>query len=143
MVVDMQKGSFSAKSPRFDTNGVVNRINKLAELFRELNHPVFISKMMELELENLKKNSTDWENLDVLNVGQENIIIDKYANDVFYTSELHSKLKELKVNELFIAGCATDFPVESTIRSALTKDFDITVVKDGHTTGERLYFKTK
>ena len=38
---------------------------------------------------------------------------------------------------MFITGCATDFCVESTIQSALTKDYNITVVSDGHTTGER------
>lgn len=38
---------------------------------------------------------------------------------------------------MFITGCATDFCVESTIQSALTKDYNITVVEDGHTTGER------
>ena len=52
-------------------------------------------------------------------------------------------LKELNVSELFITGCATDFCVESTIQSALTKDFDITVVEDGHTTGERPNLKAE
>jgi nicotinamidase-related amidase len=46
----------------------------------------------------------------------------------------------LLIDELFITGCATDFCVESTIQSALTKDYNITVVSDGHTTGDRLNF---
>ena len=55
LVIDMQKGSFTSETPRFDTNGVVKRINELAEMFRELNYPVFIYSTMELELENSKK----------------------------------------------------------------------------------------
>ena len=50
---------------------------------------------------------------------------------------------ELNVNELLITGCATDFCVESTIQSALTKEFDIIVVEDGHTTGDRPHLKAE
>lgn len=35
LIIDMQKGSFTPKTPRFDRNGVVNRINELARLFRQ------------------------------------------------------------------------------------------------------------
>lgn len=44
---------------------------------------------------------------------------------------------------MFITGCATDFCVESTIQSTLTKDFNITVAEDGHTTGERPNLKAE
>lgn len=90
-----------------------------------------------------EKNSIEWEILDELTIEPNDILIDKYANDVFYKSDLYSKLKELKVNELFITGCATDFCVESSIQSALTKDFDITVIEDGHTTGDRPHIKAE
>lgn len=143
LVIDMQKGSFTIETPRFDTNGVVKRINELAEMFRELNYPVIYIQHDGTVTGEFEKNNTDWENLDELNVEPTDIRIDKYANDVFYKSELYSKLKELNVNELFITGCATDFCVESAIQSALTKDFDITVVEDGHTTGERPNLKAE
>lgn len=78
-----------------------------------------------------------WEILVDLNVSDEDILVDKYANDVFYRSNLERTLQNFKITELFIVGCATDFCIESTIQSALTKDYNITVVEDGHTTGER------
>jgi nicotinamidase-related amidase len=143
LVIDMQKGSFIAKTPRFDTNGVVQRINELTELFRELNHPVVYIQHDGTGSGEFEKHNKDWENLDDLEVLTNDIRIDKYANDVFYQSELQLKLKELNVNELFITGCATDFCVESTIQSALTKDYIITVVADGHTTGNRPHLKAK
>jgi nicotinamidase-related amidase len=143
LVIDMQKGSFTPKTPRFDAIGVVNRINELAELFRELNHSVIYIQHDGTGTGEFEKNATDWENLDDLIVKSTDVRIDKYANDVFYKSELHSKLNELNVNELFITGCATDFCVESTVQSALTKDFNITVVEDGHTTGERPNLKAE
>ena len=143
LIIDMQKGSFSSITPRFDSIGVVKRINELAELFRELNHSVFYIQHDGTGAGEFEKNSFDWEILDELIVKSTDLKIDKYANDVFYKSELQAKLKELKINELFITGCATDFCVESTIQSALTKDFNITVVEDGHTTGERPHLKAE
>ncbi len=137
LVIDMQKGSFTPLTPRYDTEGVVLRINALTELFRELNHQVFYIQHDGTGSGEFEKYATDWENLEELIVEPTDILIDKYANDVFYKSELVVKLKELKINHLFITGCATDFCVESTIQSALTKDYNITVVSDGHTTGER------
>ena len=143
LVIDMQKGSFTPKTPRHDTVGVVKRINELAELFRELGYPVVYIQHDGTGTGEFEKNATDWENLDDLTVESKDVRIDKYANDVFYKSDLHSKLKELNVSELVITGCATDFCVESTIQSALTKDYNITVVEDGHTTGERPHLKAE
>lgn len=137
LVIDMQKGSFTTETPRYDTKGVIKRINTLARLFRELDYPIFYIQHDGTGSGEFEKNTLEWENLDELDVQSIDIRIDKYANDVFYKSELHSKLTSLGIKELFITGCATDFCVESTVQSALTKDYLITVVEDGHTTGER------
>jgi nicotinamidase-related amidase len=137
LVIDMQKGSFTSKTPRFDTVGVVQRINKLALKFREKNLPVIFIQHDGTGTGEFEKNSWDWENLDELNVEPDDVLIDKYANDIFYKSKVAAKLKELKINEIYITGCATDFCVESTIQSAYTKDYNIIVIADGHTTGER------
>ena len=120
LVIDMQKGSFIPETPRYDREGVVQRINELAQLFRTLGFPVIIIQHDGTGTGFFEKNTFDWENLDDLVIQPTDINIDKYANDVFYKSELHATLQKLEINELFITGCATDFCVESTIQSALT-----------------------
>ena len=137
LVIDMQKGSFVPETPRFDTEGVVKRINKLDEKFRREGHPVIFIQHDGSGSGEFEKHKWDWELLDELQVEDSDLLIDKYANDCFYHSQLESKLKELSIQELFITGCATDFCVESTIQSALSKDFFITVVSDAHTTADR------
>lgn len=137
LIIDMQKGSFTSATPRFDAGGVVQRMNELSGLFRKLGFPVFFIQHDGTGTGEFEKNSPEWELLDALKVTSGDIFIDKYANDVFYNSKLQSKLKELNITELLITGCATDFCVESTVQSALAKDYDILVVSDGHTTGER------
>lgn len=36
----MQKGFLTSKTPRFDTNQIIKRINKIAKLFRKVVLPV-------------------------------------------------------------------------------------------------------
>lgn len=143
LVIDMQKGSFTSKTPRFDTDGVVQRINELAAIFRKLKYPVVYIQHDGTGSGEFEKHTWEWENLDALIVESSDIRIDKYANDVFYNSKLQAKLNELNVTELMITGCATDFCIESSIQSALTKDYNITVVSNGHTTGERPHLKSE
>ena len=88
-------------------------------------------------------NTTEWEILSELEVSNKDISINKTANDAFYESNLNSTLKKLKIKELFITGFATDFCVDATIKSALTKDFDITVVKNGYTTGDKPHIEAQ
>lgn len=143
LVIDMQKGSFTPKTPRYDTDGVVNRINKLADKFRISDNPVIFIQHDGSQHNEFVPSTEDWELLSELNVNEQDIQINKYANDVFYGSNLKLKLEELNVNKLYITGCATDFCIESTIQSAIAKDYNITVVKDGHTTGERPHISAK
>lgn len=143
LVIDMQKGSFTPKTPRFDTEGVVNRINVLAEKFRTLQLPVIFIQHDGTRDHEFLPNTEPWELLDDIEIKTDDVLINKYANDVFYNSKLKQILEELKIKELYITGCATDFCVEATIQSAIAKDFDITVVKDGHTTGDRPQLSAK
>ncbi|MEP5340567.1 MAG: isochorismatase family protein [Algibacter sp.] len=141
LIIDMQKGDFSPKTRRFDADGVIERINKLSKLFRTKNFPVIFIQHDGSKMNQFIPNTLEWELLDELNIADTDIFIDKYANDVFYNSNLETKLNKLQINHIYITGSATDFCIESTIQSALTKDYKITVIEDGHTTGERPHLK--
>jgi len=133
----MQKGSFTSNTPRFDAKGLVHRINELTQLFREHNFPILFIQHDGTQAHEFIPNTNEWELLDDLVIKSNDIFINKYANDVFYNSQLQSKLIELETDELYITGCATDFCIEATVQSALTKDYNIIVVENGHTTGDR------
>jgi len=137
LIIDMQKGSFTEATPRYDSVGVISRINKLTETFRSMNMPVIYIQHDGSRHSEFLPNTYEWEILDELIVKKSDLRIDKYVNDCFYQSKLKANLDNLGVEELYITGCATDFCVESTVQSALAKDYQITVVSDGHTTGDR------
>ena len=137
LIIDMQKGSFTPDTPRWDTGGVVARINQLADAFRKLGWPVIFIQHDGKKGNDFIPGTDRWKILPELDVEETDRIISKTANNAFYQSELDDYLCKNGIRELMITGCATDFCVESTIQAALSLDYEVNVVADGHTTGER------
>ncbi len=143
IVIDMQKGSFTDETPRHDTEGVVNRINELAARFRTNGNPVIFIQHDGSKSNEFIPHTTAWELLEELDIKTKDQKISKTANDIFYKTELEEKLQELSIDELYISGCATDFCVEASIQSALSKDFKIKVLADMHTTADRPHLRAE
>ena len=64
-------------------------------------------------------------------------VVHKRACDAFYETDLAQVLDRHGATRLMMTGCATDFCVDTTIRAAASRDYDVTVVEDGHTTADR------
>jgi len=143
IIIDMQAGCFTPATPRYDTEGVVERINQMSEFFRENGDPVIFIRHDGTKEGYLFPGTNDWQILTALNQLPGDLYIEKTINDSFYRSELQATLQKLGVNDLYFMGCATDFCFDATVKSALGKDFNVTVVKDGHTTADRPYVNAK
>lgn len=137
LIIDMQVGLFSATSPRFDAEGVVQQINRIASAVRAKSGCVIFIQHDGTAEEDLEPGSAGWQILPTLERKFEDILIRKTANDSFYKTNLSAILEKLKPEKLIISGCATDFCVDTTIRAAASRDYEITVIADGHTTGDR------
>jgi nicotinamidase-related amidase len=70
-------------------------------------------------------------------------IITKASCDAFLDSDLAGALATLEIGELIVTGCATDFCVDTTIRSSLARGYRTIVPEDGHTTGDRPYLSAQ
>ena len=137
LVIDMQKGSFTPATPRYDTAGVVTRINALSKHCREAGAKVIFIQHDGSRQGDFLPGAVDWEILDELVRESSDETVAKTANDSFYDSSLLPSLEAAGIERLIITGCATDFCVEATIQSALVKGFQVVVVADGHTTADR------
>ena len=74
-----------------------------------------------------------------LTVDPADTMITKASCDAFLDTALAETLTCLNANELLVTGCATDFCVDTTIRTALARGHKTIVPEDGHTTGDRPY----
>jgi len=143
LIIDMQNISFTPETPRWDTQGVIERINSLASSFRKKEYPVIIIQHDGSKDNFCIPSSKEWQVLDSIDVRCNDLAVSKIANDSFYQSELHKTLQQLNIEELVITGCATDFCVDSTIKSAITHEYKVTVISDAHTTGDRPHIKAE
>ena len=143
LIIDMQNGCFTPDAPKLDADGVLERINSLSTQFRAIDAPVILIQQDSSKWKRFVPNTPEWETIPELEVSPNDISINKTANDAFYRSTLHATLKKLKVKELYITRSATEFCVNATVLSALTKDYSVTVVKDGHTTGDKPHIDAK
>lgn len=143
LIIDMQKTSFTSATPRYDSDKVIQKINKLSRKFRLAGDKVIFIQHNGTKEGYCGPGTDEWEILPSLNMKSSDLIISKTANDSFYRTTLKEELTKLGINELIITGCATDFCVDSTIKSALINDFNIIVIKDGHTTADRPTLKAK
>jgi len=139
LIIDMQKVAFTPKTPRYEAEKVVSRINQLSELFRSKGLPVIFIQHDGIRENYCLPGSKEWEILDELVRRPNDEVISKQVNDSFYQTRLHQFLQMNNITELVITGCATDFCVDVTVKSALTHDYNLTIIADAHTTADRPY----
>lgn len=137
LIIDMQKVSFTPKTPRFEADKIVARINILSEKFREMGLPVVFIQHNGVRENYCLPGSKEWEILDEIVRKPGDVVIAKEVNDGFYQTQLHHYLQMNNINELVVTGCATDFCVDATVKSALTHDYNLTIIADAHTTADR------
>lgn len=137
LIIDMQAGLFDGPIPRYDADGVIARINALADAIRSSGGIVIFIQHDGPPGDTFEPGTPGWEILPALQRQNEDIIVHKQACDAFCETDLWNILEELHIKELLITGCATDFCVDTTIRAAMSLGYEVTVIEDGHTTADR------
>ena len=135
IIVDMQVGCFSGQPPRWDSEGLIARVNQLAGAIRRDGLVVFIQHTEPAD--GLARHSDEWALLPVLDRAPGDLVIEKSACDSFLETNLEDVLRNHGVDELIITGCATVFCVDTTVRAAGALKFKVVVPSDGHTTRDR------
>ena len=78
-----------------------------------------------------------WRLLPDLEVRPQDTVIPKTSCDSFLDTRLDAFLRDNAVERLIVTGCATDYCVDTTVRSALARGWPTIVPADGHTTSNR------
>jgi nicotinamidase-related amidase len=137
LVIDMQAGLFGADSPRHDAEGVVERINAVARAVRREGGAVIFVQHDGPPGDVFEPGREGWEMLPSLEREEGDLVVHKSACDAFYRTDLAETLRKHGATRLIVTGCATDFCVDTTVRAAASRDYDVVVVEDGHTTADR------
>ncbi|HEY4170622.1 MAG TPA: cysteine hydrolase family protein [Reyranella sp.] len=137
IVIDMQQGSFGPETPRHDAAGLVTRLNRLARQIRTDGGAVIFIQHDGPPSDPHHPDEPGWRLLPTLEIKPDDTVVHKTACDAFLHTTLDKVLRESGIDRLIITGCATDYCVDTTVRSALARGWPTIVPSDGHTTVDR------
>ena len=136
IVVDMQVGLLDGP-PKHDLQGVVQRINLLTNMVRRQSGKVIWIRHCGKACDGFVRDTAGWSFLPELSRGPDDLVVEKTLNDPFVRSPLPEILKRIAPDRILVAGWATDSCVDATVRSAISNDYHVVVVSDGHTVSDR------
>ncbi len=64
-------------------------------------------------------------------------LVGKNYGDAFEATDLEEVLSGLEVGRLVVVGAETDACIRSTLHGAFTRGYDVTLVGDAHTAGDK------
>jgi nicotinamidase-related amidase len=137
IIIDMQRGSFTPATPKHDPDGLVDRLNRLAEAARAACGTVIFVQHDGPPGDPHHPDLPGWHLLAGLQVRDGDLRVRKQSCDAFLHTGLDELLRIRSIDRLIITGCATDYCVDTTVRSALARGYATIVPLDGHTTANR------
>jgi ureidoacrylate peracid hydrolase len=155
LIIDMQNGFVHADgsipragAPLPNVDRVITSSVALVEAAREAHLPIVFTQhvfdpdyfdvaprivakgMFDPETETLVRNSWDAAILDELKPLETERTVEKNRYDAFLYTDLDQVLRKLGVGRLLVGGVVTNVCVESTVRSAEQRDFEVIVAED-------------
>ncbi|MEV8604210.1 isochorismatase family protein [Streptomyces griseoviridis] len=131
LVVDVQKGVVGGAHQR---DAVVANIAGLVERARREEVPVVWVQHSD---EGLTRGSDDWRIVPELTPGDAEPLVEKSYGDSFEDTALETVLSKLGTGRLVVVGAETDACIRSTLHGAFTRGYDVTLVGDAHTAGDK------
>lgn len=136
IVVDMQAALLNG-APKYALGAVMERINRLADMVRGDGGAVIWIRHCGRPGDDFEPHKPGWSFLPELSRQAGDLVVEKRLNDAFAGTDLQACLDRLAPDRVLVAGWATDFCVDATVRSAVSRDHRVVVVADGHTLSDR------
>lgn len=133
IVIDYQK-EWTQKDSEYcvgDISSEIKSLNELISFCRKKGIPIIFTTHIEPHSEKaFAKGTENTEIIDDVDYQETDILIKKNKISPFFKTELETKLKALKSDELIITGILTNLCVRSCVSDAYDRDYKITVITD-------------
>jgi len=126
VVIDMQAGVLPGC---FDEDGVLARTDALVRRARDEGTPV-----VWVHHDPVGVGTPDWELAAPLQRAESEPLVRKSYRDAFADTDLRAVLDGYGATRLVVAGAQSDFCVRTTTQRAAAEGYDVTLVRDAHTT---------
>ncbi|MDP3821320.1 MAG: isochorismatase family protein [Burkholderiales bacterium] len=128
MVVDVQVGVLR---DAWDADRVIGNVARTVERARASGTPVLWVQHADDELAH---GSPEWQWVPELVPAKGEPLIHKHFNSSFEQTTLEAELAALGATHITLAGAASNWCIRATAYGALERGYDLTLVKDAHTT---------
>ena len=129
LVVDVQVG---VMQEAWDASPIIKNIALAVEKARQQGVPVIWIQHSDDEL---VFGSPEWQWVPELSPAEGEVQIHKQFNSSFEQTSLEETLASLGATHIVLAGAATNWCIRATAYGALDRGYDLTLIKDAHTTG--------
>jgi len=130
LIVDVQVG---VVEDAWEADRIVQNISRAVEKARSQNVPIV---WVQHSGRSLKKDSPQWQLVPELSPRADEVIIQKNYNSSFEETNLEETLESLGATRIILVGAATNWCIRATAYAALERGYDLTLIADGHTTGD-------
>lgn len=130
LIVDVQTGVVATA---WERDRVVGNIALAVTQARRAGVPVI---WVLHEDEELPRDSEPWRLVPELSPEATEPVVHKRYNSAFEATDLEALLADREVRHLVLAGAATNWCIRATAYAALDRGYNLTLVADGHTTGD-------
>ena len=131
VIIDTQVGLIE---PAYRGKEVLHNINTLLASARANGIPVIYVQHDEPKGYDLEVNTPRWEIHPSIAPREGEPVVHKRASDSFYDTSFQKELEARGIKHLVVAGEQTEYCVDTTVRRATTMGYDVTLVRDAHTT---------
>lgn len=133
LVIDVQVAMFADDDPVYDGANLLEKLKTLIARARAAEIPVIYVRHSE-EGSPMAYGQPGWQIHPAIAPQESDLIVDKRFPDSFMQTNLKAELEARSIKRLIISGIQTEVCVDTTSRSAFSQGYDLTLVKDAHST---------
>jgi len=136
LVVDVQVGMFDSPliSPVYGGEQLLTKVNDLIERARSFRVPVIYVQHSGGSGHPLEHGTRGWQIHPIISPSDGDLVVQKQTPDSFYHTSLQQELEAKRIKKLTLVGIQTEYCVDTTCRRAFSLGYDVTLVKDAHST---------
>lgn len=143
LIIDVQNAVLTGKAtkdrqPLVDAalDETVARLRSLQDAARQAGAPVILVQHDGEETHRLAPGTPGWEIREELTPQDGDTVVRKKSPDSFHQTDLEQHLTQRGVDHLIVGGCMSQYCVDTTVRRAVSLGYDVTLISDGHMTGD-------
>ena len=132
LVIDVQVGLIDGAH---DAERLLANIADLIARARRAAVPVIYLQHNSAAWPPLRHGAPTWQIHPRVAPASDETVLEKTASDSFYQTTLQAELARRGVRRIVVTGMQSEYCVDTTCRSALSRDFEVVLASDAHTTG--------